>query len=89
MLLTMYVFLLNSSWNERINQACGISSCHLAPHHIINLKPYKNWNTFSLRRAVPPGSRIDPKTIKIVSLHCNTHLNAMVGLLWSLSRVEY
>ena len=57
----------------------GISSAHLAPHHIINPKPYKNWNTFSLWRAVLLALRIARKTIKIVSLHCNTHLNAMVG----------
>lgn len=54
------------------------SSLHLAPHHIINPKPYKNWNTFWLWRVVPLASRIARKTTRIVSLHCNIHLNAMV-----------
>ena len=57
----------------------GISSAHLAHHRIINPKPYRNWNTFSLRLAVLLALRIARTTIKIVSLRCNTHLNAMVG----------
>jgi hypothetical protein len=65
----------------------AISSSHLAPRHIINPKPYKNWNTFSLRPAVPLESRIARKTIKIVSLHCNTRLNAMVGYCYGRSIV--
>lgn len=64
----------------------GISSYHLAPHYISKPKPYKNWNPISLRLAVPLRLRIAQKTRKVFSLHCNTHLNAMVELLWSLSR---
>lgn len=85
MLLTMYVFLVD--FFLTINQR-GISSCLLAPRYIINPKPYKSWNTFLLRRAVPLASRIAQMT-EIVSLHYNTHLNAMVGLLRSLCRAAY
>ena len=85
MLLTMYVFLVDFLLGMRRLTRRGISSCHLAPRCIIDPKPYKNWNTISLRRAVPLGSRIALEMRKIVSLHCNTPLNATVGLLWSLS----
>ena len=61
---------------EKATNEALISSFHLAPRHTINPRPYKNCNTFSLRGSVLLALK---KTIKIFSLHCNTHLNAMVS----------